>query len=184
MSHPLFLLADLGLGAALGQFEIDWHLLLIQTINFIVVTAVLYKFCFKPILQTMDERKNKIESGLQYAEKMRQEMAAFESARTTRIHSVKKEAEVILEDAKSKAQEWLAQERQQAQTAAQTILKNAELEANRQKEKILTDVKSEVGNMLVDVASALLIEHITAEQKQAFSAAAVQSLLNYNQHHE
>ena len=49
-------------------FHIDWKLLIAQAVNFAIVVFALYKFAYKPLLKTMNERTAKIEQGLKDAE--------------------------------------------------------------------------------------------------------------------
>jgi F0F1-type ATP synthase membrane subunit b/b' len=77
-------------GSILDKFGAYWHLLLIQSLNFLLATFLLYKFGFKSLINVMAERREKIESGLVYADKMQKEVSAFENSRRGRIASVKK----------------------------------------------------------------------------------------------
>lgn len=71
------------------QFGIDWKLMVAQLINFAVVFFVLKKFAYKPILKLLDERKQKIEDGLSFAEKAKQELASIEVIKTEEIAKAK-----------------------------------------------------------------------------------------------
>ncbi len=42
-----------------------------QVLNVGIVVFILWKFAFKPVLATLDERQQKIASGLQYADQMK-----------------------------------------------------------------------------------------------------------------
>ena len=50
------------------DFGINLPSILAQMVSFSVVAYVLWKFAFKPVMATMDERQKQIASGLQYAE--------------------------------------------------------------------------------------------------------------------
>lgn len=45
--------------------------LIAQILNFLVLVFVLAKFAYKPVVKIMDERKNKIASDLEAAEKQK-----------------------------------------------------------------------------------------------------------------
>mgnify|MGYP003339052028 CR=1 FL=1 len=52
-------------GAQLAeQLGIDWAKFTAQTINFLIVLAVLWKFAYRPVLNMLAERKRLIEEGL------------------------------------------------------------------------------------------------------------------------
>ncbi len=50
-------------------FHIDWHLMVAQLINFVVVIIVLWLFALKPLKKLMDERSKTIAGGLDNAKK-------------------------------------------------------------------------------------------------------------------
>ena len=49
-------------------FGIDWKLLLAQAVNFGVLFVALTYFLYKPVLKTLDERKQKVAKGVTDAE--------------------------------------------------------------------------------------------------------------------
>ena len=49
-----------GVSKILGDFGISWPFILAQILNFSVVAFILWKFAFKPVLATLDERQQKI----------------------------------------------------------------------------------------------------------------------------
>ena len=51
----------------LSQLGIDWHLLLSQAVNFLVLLIVLRFFLYKPLLKLLADRKKKIEEGVEKA---------------------------------------------------------------------------------------------------------------------
>ena len=51
------------MGELLSSLGIDLRLFLAQLINFSILLFVLFKFAYKPILNMMDERTEKIEKG-------------------------------------------------------------------------------------------------------------------------
>ncbi|MCL4338932.1 hypothetical protein M1271_04545, partial [Patescibacteria group bacterium] len=48
--------------------------LLTQLFNFFLMVFILTKFLYKPITKKLEERKKKIEEGLEYADRMKSEM--------------------------------------------------------------------------------------------------------------
>lgn len=74
--------------------------LLIQIFNFVVMFLVLSKLLYKPILKVLDQRRKKIEEGLQYAEKMKEEMEKNDRKREEIISESKNQARKIIEEGK------------------------------------------------------------------------------------
>src|SRR5438445_4502701 len=98
-----FLDSLVGLGK---NFAISGPGILAQVVNFSVVAFVLYKFGFKPVLTTIAERQQKIESGLKYAEEMKVLLAAARQETTALIKSAQVEANKIIEESRKTAKDF------------------------------------------------------------------------------
>ncbi|MDR1433020.1 MAG: F0F1 ATP synthase subunit B [Puniceicoccales bacterium] len=161
-----------------SRFGIDWHLLIIQSLNFVLVAFLLYRFGFKSVVRLMDERRGKIESGLKYADAMKKEMVAFEGSRAARVESAKKEAEDIVKAARNSAKTILEQGKAESRQIADGMVSNAEREIARRHEKILNDVKAEIGALVVDVAKSVLPSQMTDAERDSYVFAAEKMLLS------
>ena len=63
------------------QFGVDWPHFLTQCISFSIVLFLLQRFAYKPILQILEERRQRIKEGLENAERIKAELAKIEAAR-------------------------------------------------------------------------------------------------------
>ncbi|HLS27540.1 MAG TPA: ATP synthase F0 subunit B, partial [Opitutales bacterium] len=59
-THLLLAASDNPVTNLANQFGVDWPLLLAQVFSFAVVAYLLYRFGFKPVIATMDERQKAI----------------------------------------------------------------------------------------------------------------------------
>lgn len=168
----------LDLQAIFGGFGIDWHLLIIQTLNFVLVAFVLYRFGIRNVISMMDVRREKIEAGIKYADKMQAELAAFERSRSEREEIARREAANIVQEAKKGAREILSTGRAEAQIVADNMLVNARQEIVREKERTLRDVKQEFGTLVADVAYQLLMKNMTDKQKSKYVALAEKMMVS------
>ena len=51
-------------------FKIEWPLLLAQMVNFLLLMAVLYAFLFRPVLNMMEKRKERIAQSMKDVERL------------------------------------------------------------------------------------------------------------------
>ncbi|MDR2603648.1 MAG: F0F1 ATP synthase subunit B [Puniceicoccales bacterium] len=164
----------------MNKFGVDWHLLLIQSLNFLLVTFLLYKFGFKSVINVMAERREKIESGLVYADKMQKEVSAFENSRAEKIASMKKEAEEIVQSARDNAKVLLEQEKMESRKLADNMVSSAKKEIALQHDKMLKDAKSEIGTLVVDISQSVLSAQLTAEERSRYLLSAEKALMLEN----
>lgn len=67
--------------------------LIAQILNFLVLVIVLAKFAYKPLCNIMDERKNKIASDLESAEKAKTDAEAVKAEYAAKLAEAKQEAQ-------------------------------------------------------------------------------------------
>ncbi|MDR1413820.1 MAG: F0F1 ATP synthase subunit B [Puniceicoccales bacterium] len=173
----IVLFAAANSGGLFGRFGVDWHLLLIQSLNFVLVAFLLYRFGFRSVIKTMDERREKIETGLKYADDMSRAKVAFENSRVAREESARKEAESIVKSARDGAKSILEQSKAESQQLSNRMLRNAEEEIAKRREKILQDTKAEIGILVVEIAKNVLASQMTDEDRNCYAAQAEKMLL-------
>lgn len=148
---------------------IDIKQVLLQILNFGILIAILNKFLYKPVLNMLKTREDKINDGLKAADKNLEIEASLEKQKKSEIAKAKKEAANILTDAKENAKKQASSVRAEAKKEAKKeSLKHEEKiqEAFEQKEKELEKklaklVIATTENSLKDVLSKKDIEKIT-----------------------
>lgn len=169
---------SLDLQAIFGGFGIDWHLLTIQTLNFALVVFVLYRFGIRNVIAMMDARREKIEAGIKYADKMQSELASFERSRSELEENARQEAAHIVQEAKKGAKEILSAGRTEAQIVADNMVNCAHQEIVREKERTLKEAKQEIGSLVADVAYRLIMKNMTDKQKSKYVALAEKMMIS------
>jgi len=141
-----------------------WHgnLFISQVIVFAIVVFALNKFAYKPILQLLEDRRKRIEDSLANAEKIKTELAEAEAARKQIMEKANTQANQLIEEARSAAAKVKDQETQKAISQAEQIIAKAREAAQADHERMLAELKSEVGKMVVQttamVAGKVLID--------------------------
>jgi F-type H+-transporting ATPase subunit b len=155
-------------------FHIDASLLLAQLVNFAIVLFVLYKFAYKPILKTLNDRTGKIEKGLKDAEDAQNKLAEMEKKEKEVLVKAKEEGQKIISAAEATArknkEEFLLETKQQAEK----ILAEAGKKIEEEKNKMITDVRSEVAGLVVMATEKILGEKIDVEKDKELIKKSIQ----------
>ena len=149
---------------------------LAQMLSFCVVAYVLWRFAFKPVLATLDERKEKIDAGLKYAEEMKVKLAASEQAWQARIQEASVKGNQIVAEAQKAAKELT--ERQQAEAAAKAAATVAKaLEAiELEKKKMLAEARTEIARLVVATTQRVLAQDLSDADRTRFNESAAREL--------
>ena len=78
--------------------------LIAQILNFLFLVFILAKFVYKPLLNVMEARKNKIASDLEAADTAKVEAEAVKAEYAAKLADARQEAQAIIENARKNAQ--------------------------------------------------------------------------------
>jgi F-type H+-transporting ATPase subunit b len=140
----------------LSKLGIDWRLFIAQLINFLILVFVLYKFLYKPILNLLDSRKEKIEKGLRDAEKIGEELEKTKELHDKEIKKAKQEAMAIIEEAQRTAEAAGQETRAKTKAGVEKLITAAKNQIIQEKEKMFTEIKMEAAALVIAVAEKVV----------------------------
>jgi len=154
-------------------FGVDWPHLFAQIVSFCIVCALLYWFAYHPILAMLAERRTRIADGLANAEKIKAELARTEEMRQEALRQANAQATKLIEDAHKAAAEVQDRETKKALATAEQIIANAHEAAARDYDKMLTDLKREVGRLVVQTTAMVADKVLTPEDQARLAEETV-----------
>ena len=162
----------------LGEtFGIEPSYIAWQAASFLILAFVLYRFAFKPVLATIDERQQKIEEGLKHADSMKLRLEEAEAEKKKVIQEASIEAKKIVDEARAQAEARIEKSAQEAIEQAEGILKRAEAQIDLDRKNMLAEVRSEIARLVVDTASKVLSKDLSADEKSRYNASASANLV-------
>lgn len=135
--------------AIFTTFGIDWHLLLINAVNFGLLLLGLWYFVYGPVMRMLDERRKVVAEGVEAANKAQAELAQVEASKGEKLAAAGKEADSIVAAARSAG---TAREREivaAGEANAAQIIEQGKREADELKAKALQESKAEVAKLIV-----------------------------------
>lgn len=171
MNH-LVILASLGsdlaetAGNIVKEFGVDWRHLVSDTISFCIVAALLYFFAYKRVLQVLEQRRQRIAEGLTNADKIKAELARTEASRHEVLSQASAQANKLIEEARAAAARVQEQETQKAIAAAEQIIAKAREAAAQDHERMLTELRREVGRLVVDTTGKVTGKVLTPDDQK------------------
>jgi F-type H+-transporting ATPase subunit b len=157
-------------------FGVDWTHLAAQTISFGVVCAVLYKFAYRRVLTMLEERRQQIALGLANAEKIKAELDRTEAQRKEVMEKAYTQAAKAIEEAHAAAARVREQETQKAIAAAEQIIFKAREAADQDHDRMLADLKREVGRLVVQTTTMVAGRILTPEDQRRLSEEAAKQI--------
>ena len=164
----------------LRNLGVNWPHVIMQALNFGIVVTIIYFAAIRGILRTMDERKDKIESGLKYAEEMKQKLAEAEEKQAEIVREARQSAQEIVAEARKAAKDY--QDQQSAETAAKVEQKLARGKESieLERKKVFEELKGEVSRLVVLTTSKVLMRDLAEGEKSSINSHAAEELARNN----
>ncbi len=152
------------------------------TVIFLLFFLILKKFAWKPILSAVKARDEMIKGSLASAEKARKEMAKLQSDNEAILKKAREEREGILKEARDVRDKLISEAKGRASEEAEKLVEKARAGIEREKAVALADIREQVANLSVEIASKLLGEKLkqTGEQQKLIDNYLNEINLNKN----
>ena len=144
----------------------EFGLLIWTLLAFLVVFYILAKFAWPPIMKGLKDREQGISNSLATAEKVRAEMMQLKNENEILLVKAREERAEILKEARAIKDKIISEARDQAKVEAGKIIVDAQAAIETQKMAALTDIKNQVGNMVVEISEKILRRELTNKPEQ------------------
>ena len=158
----------------------DIGLLFWNALAFLIAFFILRKFAWPAIIKGLNEREAKITDSIATAERVQAEMALLKSENETLLAKAREERSAMLKEAKETKDRIINEAKDQAKIEAGKIIADAQAAINHQKMAALTEIKNQVGNLVVEVSEKVLRRELSnkAEQESYIKTLAADVKLN------
>ena len=150
----------------LQDLGVDGPKLIAQVINFAIVLFVLWRFAYKPVLEMLENRRQKIAESMDNAEKIKTELAETQAERDKVLAEANQKAQEMIADAKEAAQQVGEAEGQKAVKQAEEIIRKAREATDADREQMMSELKAEIGRLVVETTAKVSGKVLTAEDQQ------------------
>lgn len=144
----------------------DIGLVFWSTIAFLILLFVLGKFAWKPIMKAIGEREQGITDAIASAEKVKLEMAQLKNDNEALLATAREERAVILKEAKDIKDKMINDAKNEAKVQAAKIIADAQASIVNQKMAAITDLKNQVGNLVIEVSEKILRRELANKDEQ------------------
>jgi F-type H+-transporting ATPase subunit b len=144
----------------------EFGLLIWTLLAFLIVFFILGKFAWPAIIKGLKERESSITDALATAERVRAEMAQFKSENEALLAQAREERAIMLKEARDTKDKIINEAKDHAKTEAGKIITDARAAIEVQKMAAITEVKNQIGNLVVEVSEKILRRQLQNKPEQ------------------
>jgi F-type H+-transporting ATPase subunit b len=134
----------------------EFGLLFWQTLIFLILFLLLAKFAWKPILGSLKEREDSIESALRMADQAKLEMQQLRAGNEKLLADARLERDRMMQEATAMANQHRETEKARATSEANYIVQQAREAIQTEKNAALAEVKNTAAQLSLDIAERIL----------------------------
>lgn len=144
------------MSALLTTFGIDWHLLVAQVVNFLLLVAALTWFLYKPVLKMVRERERVVAKGVEDAEESARILREADGKAKERVDLAEGEAEKLVEHARRAASDERARILKETEERSLQVVRDAEARAAEAASRALRESEKEVARLAILAAEKVM----------------------------
>lgn len=141
-------------------------LLVWTLLAFLIVFFLLKKMAWPAIIKGLRDRENSIADSLATAERVKAEMAQLQNENEALLAKAREERALLLKEARETKDRIVNEAKEQAKTEANKIITEAQIAINAQKMAALTEVKNQVGKLVIEVSEKVLRKELANKEAQ------------------
>jgi F-type H+-transporting ATPase subunit b len=163
-------------GNVAQQFGVYWPNLIAQVILFAIVYYVLKKYAFQAVISMLEERRRRIEEGQLNAEKIKKQLAEAQAKYEEILAKANAESQRLLDEVRASGDRLAEQKRQEAITAAEQIALKAQEAIALERDKIMAEMKRELGRLVVDTTARVTGKVLSPEDQQRINEESARQI--------
>lgn len=130
--------------------------LLAQLINFTLLLIVLYVLAYKPLLRVLDERRRRIQEGLDAAEEAKRRLAESEREAAAQLERARQEGQALIGQAQQVAARIQEEAREEARREAEQLLARARSEIQLERDSAIARLRREFADLTITAAERVI----------------------------
>lgn len=137
-----------------------------QSVLFIALIFLLRKFAWKPILNSVNEREEKIEGSLKAAEEAQKKIQDLNNESEVLLAKAREERDSVLKEARETRDSIVSDAKNKAKEEAEKVMESAREAINNEKQAAMIELKNQVAVLSIDVAEKIIRTELASDDKQ------------------
>jgi F-type H+-transporting ATPase subunit b len=138
----------------------------VSTILLLALIALMVKFAWKPILNSLEERESGIENALAAAENARKEMQNLQADNAKLVKEAREERDAMMKDAREISEKMIADAKEDAKEVTAGLIAKAQASIQQEKQAALAEIKKNVAELSIGIAESVIKKELSNKNDQ------------------
>lgn len=150
----------------MDQLGLNLPLLLAQVINFFIVLLALRMFLYKPVLNMLDQRAQRVREGLQAAEQSKEKAVETEQEVARQLEDARRQGQALIAQAQEASSRIQEDSRSLARREADALLERARSEIQLERDQAIGELRKEFAEITVAAAEKVIRQSLDRQRHQ------------------
>ncbi len=160
----------------LAKLGIHWTQIIAQVINFVVIAGVLTYFVYRPLLNVIDARRERIQKAMDDAKRVEEQQKTMKDEQRRALDNIDQQAGAILEEAKKRGEEVRQDMITKAQKEVEEIHVRAKKQIEEERAAIFGEVEKSLTSMILQMTQKILEREFTPDDQKRLVIALEKEL--------
>ena len=138
----------------------------ILTILLLALIALMVKFAWKPILNSLEERESGIEDALAAAEEARKEMQNLTADNERLAKEARAERDAMMKEARDIRDKMITEAKEDAKEVTTKLIETAQASIQQEKQAALAALKKNVAELSIGIAESVIKKELSNKKDQ------------------
>jgi F-type H+-transporting ATPase subunit b len=140
----------------MSELGLNIPVLVAQLVNFFLLLVVLRIFLYRPILELLDRRAQRIREGLEAADQSKEHAAQAEHEVAQQLDESRRQGQTLIAQAQEAANRIQEEARSQARREGETLLERARNEIQLERDQAIAELRREFADLTVSAAEKVI----------------------------
>ena len=151
-------------------------MLVLTWVVFFSLVVVLHKFAWKPILAALEKREEDIRKAVEYADKIKEELANIHEQQKQILTEATLKARDIVDQSRKAAVEAAHSIQHKAKKESEIILENAQRQIKEELERAKSQLRETAADIAITVASKLIEKNLDDEKNRELTNQLIKEI--------
>ena len=140
----------------MDELGFNLPVLIAQVVNFFLLLVLLRIFLYKPVLEMLDRRAQRIREGVEAADKSKERASAGEQEVARQLDASREQGQALIAQAQEAANRIQQEARSQARREGETMLERARTEIQLERDQAIAELRGEFADLTVSAAEKVI----------------------------
>ena len=150
----------------MDELGFNLPVLIAQVVNFFLLLVLLRIFLYKPVLEMLDRRAQRIREGVEAADKSKERASAAEQEVAQQLDASREQGQALIAQAQEAGNRIQEEARSQARQEGETMLERARTEIQLERDQAIAELRGEFADLTVSAAEKVIGQSLDRQAHQ------------------